>query len=232
MKKSKWTRAQIDLLIEKTKKGNVRMHAFEEVAKQTRRKANSVRNYYYKNLAKEKTAFAAFSVSEVAQVLREIVLGTSRGESVRSICMRLACGDKLKMLRFQNKYRAILRTAPQQIIEIKNTLEGQGYLVKLPSQTKLPYQPSFFDKANLSTSPEALGLSAHHNLPNNVVTLPQRESKKVTDSDITNLFMGLVRLVKKQAEDSAKSQIDMLKAEIERLKPRVSSGSDIKRKPL
>lgn len=195
MKKSKWTRAQIDMLLEKTKHGNVRMHAFEEVAKQTRRKTNSVRNYYYKNLAKEKASFTSFSAAEVTQMLREIILGTSRGESVRSVCLRLANGDKLKMLRFQNKYRAILKTAPGRITEVKDMLEGQGYFVKLP------YQTNFLDK-----------------LPNNVVTLPTREEKKLADADINNLFAGLLRLVKKQAEDGAKSQIDMLKAEIQQLK--------------
>lgn len=194
MKKSKWTRAQIDLLLEKTKQGNVRMHAFEEVAKQTRRKANSVRNYYYKNLAKEKIVFASFSVAEITKMLREIVLGTSRGESVRSICLQLADGDKSKMLRFQNKYRAILRTTPKRIEDIKNELENEGYLVKMP------YQPTFLDK-----------------LPSNVVTLPERD-KKLTDADINNLFLGLMRLVKKQAEDGAKNQIEMLKTEIQRLK--------------
>ena len=195
MRKSKWTRAQIDLLLEKTKQGNVRMHAFEEVAKQTRRKTNSVRNYYYKNLAKEKAVFASFSAVEVTQMLREIVLGTSRGESVRSICLRLANGDKAKMLRFQNKYRAVLKATPERIVQVKEMLEGQGYFVKLP------YQTNFLDK-----------------LPSNVVTMPKREDKRLADADINNLFAGLLRLIKKQAEDGAKSQIDALKMEIESLK--------------
>ena len=183
MKKSKWTQSQIDLLSELAKSGNVRMHAFEEVARQTHRKANSVRNYYYKNLGAEKKSFTAFSQVEINQMLREVVLGTSRGESVRSICMRLAGDDKMKMLRFQNKYRAILRSRPQHIEEIKNTLESQGYLVKSP-------------------------------LASNIVTLPVRKDKNITDADINNLFMGLMRLIKKQSED----KIETLKAEIERLK--------------
>ena len=191
MKKSKWTPAQIDLLSELAKSGNVRMHAFEEVARKTNRKANSVRNYYYKNLSVEKKSFKSFSQADIKQLLREIILGTSRGESVRSICLHLANGDKGKMLRFQNKYRAILRSSPQHIEKIKIELEAQGYLVKLP------YQPSFFD---------------------NVVTLPERNDKRITDSDINNLFMGLMRLIKRQAEDGARTQIEILKAEIERLK--------------
>ena len=187
MKKSKWTRAQINLLIEKAKSGNVRTNAFEEIARKTNRKPNSVRNYYYKNLAKEKTRFLPFSASEVKHSLREIILGTSRGESVRSICLRLSGGDKSKMLRFQNKYRTVLRNHPQKITAIKNELETQGYLVKSP-------------------------------IKSNVVMLPERKGKNLTDTDINNLFLGLMRLIKKQAEDGVKNQIEILKAEVERLK--------------
>lgn len=171
------------------------MHAFEEVARQTRRKPNSVRNYYYKNLAKDKQKFMPFSGAEAKNILREIVLGTSRGESVRSVCLRLADDDKAKMLRYQNKYRSVLKLSPQRIEAVKKELESQGYLVKLP------YQPSFFDRR-----------------PSNVVTLPERGDKKITENDINNLFAGLMRLVQRRAEDGVKGQIDILKGEIERLK--------------
>jgi len=202
MKKSKWTKSQIDLLIEKARLGNVRSVAFAEVARKTNRKANSVRNYYYKNLAQEKIKVLPFSAAEVKLALREIVLGTSRGESVRSVCLRLAEGDRAKMLRYQNKYRAVLRISPQRIEGVKNELEGQGYLVKSPLAQKLPHQTNFLDKLPAS----------------NVVTLPERKDKKLDDGDINNLFMGLMRLVKKQAEDNVRSQIEGLRAEIERLK--------------
>ena len=175
------------MLLERAKAGNIRTTAFDEIARITNRKPNSVRNYYYKNLAKEKTKFLPFSSAEIKNSLREIILGTSRGESVRSICLRLAAGDKSKMLRFQNKYRTILRGHPQKITAITNELETQGYLVKSP-------------------------------LKSNVVMLPTRNNKNLTDVDINNLFMGLMRLIKKQAEDGMKNQIESLKAEVERLK--------------
>jgi hypothetical protein len=193
MKKSKWTKSQIEMLLEKTKAGNVRMHAFAEVAKQTKRKPNSVRNYYYKFLADNKAKVSPFTTTEVNNILREIVLGTSRGESVRSICLRLANGDKSKMLRHQNKYRAVLRMQPQRIEDVKLELDRQGYLVKSPIAA-----------------------------PRNVITMPARQTQKITDSDINNLFLGLMRLVKKQAVDSQvdglRTQVEELKAEIQRLK--------------
>jgi len=197
MKKSKWTQAHVEMLTQKAAAGSVRTQVFAEVAQQTNRKANSVRNYYYKYLAQEKAKFVPFPAGAVREILREIVLGTSRGESVRGICMRLAGGNRSKMLRIQNKYRSVLRTKPQAIENIKGELEKQGYLVKSP--LLLPRQISMFEKSN-------------------VVTLLPRDDKKLSDTDINNLFMGLMRLVQKRAEDNAKNQIAMLKAEIERLK--------------
>jgi len=201
MKKSKWTRAQINLLVEKAKQGNIRTSAFEEVAHKTNRKPNSVRNYYYKHLAKEKAKFLPFSAIEVKQMLREIVLGTSRGESVRSICLRLAGDDKTKMLRVQNKYRTILKNQPQKITATANELEVQGYLVKSPTASNIVTLPPRTDK-NLTYGQNLVRFA----------------DKKLSDTDINNLFLGLMRLIKKQAEEGVKSQVENLKAEIERLK--------------
>ena len=222
MKKSKWTQSQIDLLSQKASRGNVRTRAFAEVARATGRRANSVRNFYYKNLAREKAKFVAFTAGEVKGILREIVLGTSRGESVRSICMRLGGGDRTKMLRIQNKYRAIVKSDPAAIEAIKDELEEQRYLVKSPlagagslrGTTKLPFKIKGW-------TPQADGVS------DNIITLPPRTDNTVSDSDINNLFLGLMRLVKKQAEDGARGQIEMLKTEIERLKA-VVGGRDVK----
>jgi len=195
MKKSKWTQEQIEILTEKAGRGSIRTRAFEEVARQTNRKANSVRNFYYKYLASEKAKFVPFTASAVKEILREIVLGTSRGESVRSICIRLAGGNKSKMLRVQNKYRSFLRTKPQAIEAVKDELESQGYLVKSPVKA-------------------------------NIFTLPTRAEKRLDDSDINNLFMGLMRLIKNRAEEGLRSQIAVLKAEIERLK--TAAGKQVK----
>jgi len=96
------------------------------------------------------------------------------------------------MLRFQNKYRTILRNQPQKIVAAKGELEMQGYLVKSPVKS-------------------------------NVVMMPQRNEKKLSDVDINNLFIGLMRLIKKQAEDGVKGQIESLRAEVERLKSNTPS---------
>jgi len=200
-KKTRWTEAQIKTLLEKTAKGNVRMHAFSEIARMTGRKTNSVRNYYYKYHAARDAQTNAqgtiklvpFNKSEADSLLREIILGTSRGESVRSICTRLANNNRSKMLRFQNKYRAIILKDAGRINKMTAALEAQGFLVKSPITAAAPA----YDAAK-------------------IIQMPNRQNEKpLSDADINNLFMGLVRLIKKSASDE---RIEALKAEIERLR--------------
>jgi hypothetical protein len=233
MKHPKWSPAEIRMLLNRTKTGSVRIRAFEWVAAKTGRRANSVRNFYYKLLssgegradlrAHAKHIFKPFPTAEVRELLREIVLGTSRGESVRGICLRLANGSRTGMLRLQNKYRAVLGSTPDRIARTVKTLEGQGYLVKNPlsvgkikahgtADTRTP------DNRKLKDSPPP-------RLPSNVIMLPERHTgRRLTDTDINNLFIGLVRLIKKQTHDEQvaglNSQIEKLKAEITLLKNR------------
>jgi len=189
MKKSKWTAEQINLLLQKTAQG-VRMHAFEEIALATGRRANSIRNYYYKYHAKQKKQIVPLDVIEVKNLLREIILGTSRGESVRGICLKLAGNDRAKMLRLQNKYRAVITKNPDSIQKMTKTLEAQGYFVKSPVS--------------------------------NIIQMPQQ--KTITDTDINNLFAGLVRLIKSNANE----EIEKLKTEIERLKSNAQTSYTLK----
>ncbi len=134
--------------------------AFEEHAKKFKRKPNSVRNYYYKevdNLATDKVRcqrlnikienhtknhFVCFEKEECQNVLQEIEKFTQEGMSVRSACFKLANGDLAQMTRLQNKYQNMKK--------------------------------------------------------NNVIQFRQRQ-KMLSDNEINSLFLGLVRLIKKNA---------------------------------
>ena len=181
----KWTERQIKELLEKAANGN-RSHVFAEIAHVTGRKPNSVRNFYYKLVGEDqKKSVEAFTDFETERLLRAIILGISKGESVRSICMSHANGDMGGMLRFQNKYRATLLKAPECIERTVRTLEGEGYFVKSPLD-----------------------------IPAKIISMPATKETHLSDSDIQNLFMGLVRLVRNNSE----TQVEKLRAEIERLK--------------
>lgn len=97
--------------------------AFVLHAKKYKRKPNSVRNYYYKEvenlkndkkrcknlqIALEKHAknhFVPFSEGEVDKLLADIDRLVSNGMSVRNACQKLSGGDLTLMTRLQNKYQ-------------------------------------------------------------------------------------------------------------------------------
>jgi len=193
VKKSAWTKLKISKLLALVEASPSKSRAFAQIAKQMGLKPASVRNFFYKyQQAENPVPFKKqkFTKPEIRAFLREIILGYSRGESVRSICLTLAEGDRARMLRYQNKYRQIRASDQPLINQTVAALEKEGYIVKSPLPTPQP--------ADILSMPVP-NYAAYHNL---------------TDQDITNLFMGLVRLVRKQGE----SQIEKLRAEIERLK--------------
>ena len=134
-----------------------------------------------------------FSKIETEKLLREVILGYSRGESVRSVCLRVADGSKSKMLRYQNKYRSLLTRKSPLIEQTVKTLEGMGYIVKSPMGGMAGKDLSKID---------------------NILTMPVQDYHELNDQDIQNLFMVVVRLVRKQGQ----SQIQKLKDELAKLK--------------
>lgn len=97
--------------------------AFVLHAKKFKRKPNSVRNYYYKevdNLASnekrckslgielekhQKTHFVAFDEKEEEKLLKDVSEMVANGKSVRAACQILSGGNLSLMTRLQNKYQ-------------------------------------------------------------------------------------------------------------------------------
>lgn len=122
-----WSDKEVESLfkcVEKHKENKASLKfAFETHAKEFKRKPNSVRNYYYKevdNLMRDKDRcktlgidlekhtknhFVCFEKHECENFVAEIEKLTSQGMSVRSACCELAKGDLSLMTRLQNKYQ-------------------------------------------------------------------------------------------------------------------------------
>lgn len=127
--KHKWNEKEIKkllLTVEKAKDKNKPIQeAFVTFAKFSNRHPNSIRNFYYeflenakkdKNYSKDinfskhlvnKPKF--FSNEEANQLFDKINELTSKGLSVRQACFKLAEGNLKFMVRYQNKYRCILK---------------------------------------------------------------------------------------------------------------------------
>ena len=118
--------------------------AFETIAKETNRKPNSVRNYYYAQVKTlsllpeygrtlgisavkhQKSSFALFGGAEIKALIKDILIRQSSGESVRAITTDMAKGDKSKMLRLQNKYRSVIFHKKDYVRDIMKEMRDEG----------------------------------------------------------------------------------------------------------
>ena len=126
----KETRLLLSLAQEALGKGRPVRSVFEEVARSTGRQPSSIRNYYYLQIRErglaEHAGFLPFSAAEAEELMRFMLRGQARGRSVRSLAGELGSGDKKKMLRYQNKYRSMLRSAPDEVRRIVAQLREEG----------------------------------------------------------------------------------------------------------
>jgi len=135
--RSGWRQEETDLLWREIRAaaetGAPLRGVFEKTGEALGRKPNSVRNYYYMQLREQggedlrrAAPFTLFTEEEVHQLLRQVLLARGRGQSVRSCVMDLSRGDRALMLRYQNKYRSILRKRPDMIEAICRELRQEG----------------------------------------------------------------------------------------------------------
>lgn len=153
------------------------MQIFEEYARLTNTKRNSIRNYYYNqieyfnlhpeiakqlninlNIHKAKN-ISHFTTENETELIKKIEELKDSGYSVRRACLTLANNDVNQMMRLQNKYRS--------------------YLSKQKTSTK---------KAD-------------------ILQFKPKIEQDLTDSDINNLFLGLVRVIKKNAVKQVNKQL-------------------------
>ena len=121
---------------EASRQGTPLRNVFEQVASSLGRKPNSIRNYYYAQLRQRPETglnraapFQTFTDEEVRELLRTVLIARGQGVSVRACVMRMAGGDRSMMLRFQNKYRSILKNRPHLLMEIAEDLRREGVAV-------------------------------------------------------------------------------------------------------
>lgn len=134
--KAGWSPEETALLFEEIDRAAAQeqpiRRAFEVVAQKTGRRPNSIRNYYYTKLREEpgrgKAAFIPFGEQEQRRLVEAMLLGQAEGKSVRSIAAKLGGGEKKAMLRYQNKYRGLLRSNPGYIEKVLQELRDAGKL--------------------------------------------------------------------------------------------------------
>lgn len=142
---------------------------FEQIGASLGRKPNSVRNYYYACLKREEAGsvphaapFQTFSQEEVRQLMHDVLAARAQGVSVRACVQRMARGNRKDMLRYQNKYRSVLKTRPALVRQIIDEMRENGeptfdpYAVQ--STQAQPLHDSIAIRAEASGDPALLGL--------------------------------------------------------------------------
>ena len=128
---------------------------FEKIARQTGRRPNSIRNYYYAQVRQHEDGqnhaarFVPFTQQEVDWLMEQVLTARAEGQSVRACLQKLSKGDHSLMLRYQNKYRAIIKSRPEYVREIVNKLNAQGINCETP-------QVNHRERADLGQSSQAL----------------------------------------------------------------------------
>ncbi len=135
---------------------------FERIGNTLGRKPNSVRNFYYACIKREDgdsvphaAPFATFTQEEVRALVREVLAARAQGVSVRACVYQMARGDRKQMLRYQNKYRSVLKNRPGLIREILAEMEDEGEKTFDPYAAQSSQAGPLYD--NLSASIQSNG---------------------------------------------------------------------------
>ncbi len=134
-----WSAHEDDFLFEavrRARKDGAPLKAvFDEVAQATGRKPNSIRNYYYARvkqggetdtLLPHNPAFVPFSEKEIHELLTTVLSAQALGMSVRACTLNMGSGENRAMLRYQNKYRSLLKSNPDLVLSVVQELREKG----------------------------------------------------------------------------------------------------------
>ena len=132
-----WQKQEIDALrqsIEAAEQSGESLRSvFDRMSRQLGRKPNSIRNFYYAQVRAEQgeggaraTPFETFSKEEVERLVEQVLTAKAQGVSVRACVRQMADGDRTRMLRYQNKYRSVIKKDPALVREVMAELTSEG----------------------------------------------------------------------------------------------------------
>ncbi len=174
--KSGWSAEETQMLMGEAKiayeTGMPLKRAFDAIAELTGRKPNSIRNYYYLRIKEDEgyhsNVFVPFSKEQVSALMRRMLCEQAQGKSVRKIAFEMAQGDKKEMLRYQNKYRSVLKNSEKLVREIMNELSDAGVGFVNPYESSRGYKKRDISTiiSELAANLSLLGVDAEQLLSN------------------------------------------------------------------
>lgn len=197
-----WSESESNLLWETAdeaqQQGLPLKQVFEQIAQQTGRRPNSIRNYYYAQVrqreggARHTARFVPFTEPEVRELVEKVLRSRARGQSVRACLQELSGGDHSLMLRYQNKYRSVLKARPDLIRETVEKLRAEG--VECAAVESRPRQ-----QGSLPEAARQLGSAA----------------RQTSDLELIRACDTLTHLILSHAEPAQNAQVDRLNVRLD-----------------
>ena len=201
--------------------GYPRLQSFNVFAKKYNLKCETIRNLYYR-LVKDKhlqnehkiERSKPFTKQELKNCMSKIINELQQNKSLRRACYIVSNGDAKLMLRLQNKFRSLQKSNSKY-------LEKLGYVNSVELMEKKLVNKNI-DKSRLLLEKTSI-LNKNSTIPtkndnytikndkntfqDDAKILRMPNSNILSDNDINNLFMGLVRMVKRNAIENAPSAL-------------------------
>lgn len=186
---------------------------FEQIARETGRRPNSIRNYYYAQVrqhdnGRERPArFVPFTPQEVDWLMEQVLVARAEGQSVRACLQKLAGGDHSLMLRYQNKYRAMIKSRPEYVREMVDRLNQRGVECEAP-------QVNHRARADLAESGGALVAEARRSgdaelaRACDVLTQYLRGQRPSPDAALGEAARGLINPIKEYIALDARARME------------------------
>lgn len=226
-----WSEDEASVLFERVSQahrdGTPLRAVFDDVGRELGRKPNSIRNYYYQRVnespalsGEKKPSFRVFTGEETRELIASVLAARGRGTSVRACVRELANGDPKQMLRYQNKYRSVLKSKPELLNEIARELSEQGLSVPaiMPLGQRAPRHVSELESA-VSRYAEKVGDKKAAALIDAVTELIRSATGDASrDAWMEELEKSREQTARARAEcDRLKVQVDLQKMVIEDL---------------
>lgn len=204
---SGWSEEENKLLWETADEAQVKglplKQVFDRIAEQTGRRPNSIRNYYYAQVRQREGSqapaprFVPFAENEVEELVEQVLRARAQGHSVRSCLQEMSGGSHSLMLRYQNKYRSVLKNRPELIRQIMDKLKEEG--VECPPPEVRPRLHTTVDQACAALEDAARSVSDSEliracEILTRTILSGRSEDKNVVQMDRLSVRLDLYRL--------------------------------------
>ena len=221
-RRSGWSESENKLLWETAdeaqQQGLPLKSVFEEIAQRTGRRPNSIRNYYYAQVrtredgANHTARFVPFTQPEVDWLMEQVLTARAEGQSVRSCLQKLSGGDHSLMLRYQNKYRAVIKSRPEYVREIVEKLNGEGVMCDAPQVNHRTRSDLNASCARLVSEAQRAGDAELANACETIVRHLRQQRICGMREDVCDSARGLVECVKDFLALPEEARADALEA--------------------